>query len=71
MSIRGKSGYLVRTKSGKLGKINSNYELINGKIPVYVADKTEMKNGFEFATSFAARATLCAANTLEHIGFID
>jgi len=31
-----RSGFIVETQSGKVGKIFSDKKLINGKIPVYV-----------------------------------
>ena len=31
-----RSGFIVETQSGKVGKIYSDEKLINGKIPVYL-----------------------------------
>lgn len=66
-----KSGYLVRTKSGKLGRTKHATGLINGKLPVYLATDIREKNGIEFPVKFSDTATLCDIKTVTHIGFID
>jgi hypothetical protein len=33
------SGIIVRTKAGKLGRTYLSKGIINGKVPVYLADK--------------------------------
>lgn len=75
MNIK-KSGYLVETKSGKVGRTYRGKQSINGKIPVYLA--TEMmdideKDGgtFKFPKSFSDKAILCDVNSLKVLGFIN
>ena len=62
-----KSGYLVETKDGKLGRTIHEKGIINGKIPVYVA--TLVKSGIPLA--FSKDAILCDPKGLKQIGFID
>jgi hypothetical protein len=71
-----KSGYLVETKNGKVGRTFHNKGPVNGKIAVYVATeirKIENKNGsvFEIPAAFSDQAILCDPKSLKHIGFID
>jgi hypothetical protein len=71
-----KSGYLVETKAGKIGRTFHNKGTVNGKIPVYVATEmrtTENKDGseFEFPVAFSSQAILCDPTSLKHVGFID
>lgn len=67
-----KSGYLVETKAGKLGRTIHGKGIINGKIPVYVATKlSEEKHGIRIPLEFSDTAMLCDPKTLKQIGFID
>lgn len=50
------AGMLVETKSGVLGKIFSNAELVNGKYQVHLSDGKKM---------------ICSAENLKIKGFID
>ena len=54
------SGLLVRTKSGKEGKVYNSSGKINGKIPVYLDTKQEN-----------IKPVLCFEFDLEIIGFFD
>lgn len=55
-------GYLVKTKTGKIGRTYHSKESINGKIPVYLEIKRH---------EYSENAILCDPKTLEQIGFID
>lgn len=66
-----KSGYLVETKSGKIGRTIHENGIINGKVPVYLATKIEESGGFTVPVEFSDKAILCDPTTLKHIGFID
>ena len=54
-----KSGYIVETKSGKIGRTYHDEALVNGKQPVHieVGEKTVKM--------------LCDPNTLKFKGFVD
>lgn len=67
-----KSGYLVETKDGKLGRTIHGKGIINGKVPVYIATKlSEEKHGIRMPLEFAEQAILCDPKGLKQIGFID
>lgn len=67
-----KSGYLVKTSDGKLGRTIHEKGTINGKVPVYLATKTEkIDEDFEFPVTFSEQAILCDPTTLQSIGMID
>jgi hypothetical protein len=67
-----KSGYLVETKTGKLGRTIHEKESVNGKIPVYLATKmSDEKHGVRIPLEFSDKAILCDPTTLKQIGFID
>ena len=69
-----KSGYLVETKTGKIGRTIHEKGIVNGKVPVYLCtsfgtnkDLPEVK----IPLAFSETAMLCDANGLKKIGFID
>jgi len=74
---RSKSGYLVKTKDGKIGRTYHNKGLVNGKVPVYLgSDYEDINEGVEespfmFPKSFTKTAILCEKGSLKMIGFID
>lgn len=68
-----KSGYLVETKAGKLGRTIHEKGIINGKIPVYLATdiREHKESGLKVPFKFSNKAILCDPKTLKQIGFID
>lgn len=58
-----KSGFIVETKDGKIGRTFNIQGMIKGKIPVYL--ETEKKGIYN------TTGTLCDPKTLKRIGFID
>ncbi len=71
-----KSGYLVRTKTGKLGRTIHEKGLVNGKVPVYLVTESKIceegtPKEFEFPVKFSETAMLCDPAGLKHVGFID
>jgi hypothetical protein len=68
-------GYIVETKSGKLGRTFHAKGTVQGKVPVYLAtvvgekeiDGAILKVPFQFEKT----AILCDPKTLTHKGFID
>lgn len=73
---RKNSGYLVKTKDGKLGRTYHSKEMVNGKLPVYLASKikkVELKPGvfMDFPVEFSETAILLDPKTLESQGLID
>lgn len=71
-----KSGYIVKTKHGKLGRTFHEKGIVNGKVPVYVATKTVIKklsdgDTIEVPTEYSDKAILCSHEGLTQIGFID
>lgn len=67
-----KSGYMVKHKDGRMGRTFHGKEPINGKIPIYFADKmSEEKHGFSFPLTYSDKAILCDPKNLKQIGFID
>ena len=66
-----KSGYLVETKDGKLGRTRHDKGIVNGKVPVYIATKVQDFDGLKVPVEFSDTGTLCDPKTLKHIGFID
>lgn len=66
-----KSGYIVETKSGEIGRTFHKKQLVNGKVPVYIADKFSETEDFKIPISFKKDAILCDPATLKHKGFID
>lgn len=59
---RKNAGYIVKTKTGKMGRTYHSKGLINGKIPVYLEKSKD---------EHQVTAILCRPETLEQIGFID
>jgi hypothetical protein len=68
---KSKSGRLVRTKSGTLGRTFNSDGLINGKVPVYPSVKSRMVGSIEVPTEYSEKAILCEIGSLEQIGFLD
>lgn len=74
---RSKSGYLVETKGGKIGRTFHSKGMVNGKVPVYLGNDYEDinegvdKSPFMFPKSFSETAVLCDKDSLKVIGFID
>jgi hypothetical protein len=69
-----KSGRLVRTKDGKMGRTINEKGIINGKIPVYLCTKEGTHKDFpgeRFPLEFSDKAILCDPKTLTAFGFID
>jgi len=66
-----KSGYLVETKHGKIGRTKHENGLIHGKVPVYLCEAFLEKEGSKIPLKFSDVAMLCDSTTLKHIGFID
>lgn len=66
-----RSGYIVETKNGKLGRTIHEKGLINGKVPVYLATKIHEDLNMKVPLLFSDKAILCDPGTLKHIGFID
>jgi heptaprenylglyceryl phosphate synthase len=64
-------GYIVKTKSGKVGRTYHMRGIINKKIAVYLCIKEEQFEGDTFYIEFSEKAILCAPETLKMIGFID
>ena len=56
------TGYLVETKSSKIGRTYHSKGLINDKVPVYLEIKKH---------KYSENAILCDPNSLKQIGFID
>jgi hypothetical protein len=56
------SGYLIKTKTGKLGRTFHSKGMINNKLPVYL----EADNN-----NYNQNAILCDPKTVKVIGFID
>jgi len=52
----GRTGFLVKTSTGKEGAVYHDDKLINGKLQVHLKDGTKL---------------LCREETLETIGFTD
>ncbi|OJV17948.1 MAG: hypothetical protein BGO30_08370 [Bacteroidetes bacterium 41-46] len=58
-----KSGYLVKTKKGKVGRsFHSRRSSVEGKTPVYL--ETE-------PLTYSDKAILCETKSLQVIGYID
>jgi hypothetical protein len=67
-----KSGYIVETKAGKLGRTIHEKGEINGKIPVYIATKCgDLPGGGSVPLIYSKTAILCLRDSLKFIGFID
>lgn len=66
-----KSGYIVETKAGKLGRTIHEKGIVNGKIPVYLATTIHEDENVKIPLIFSKQAILCDPTTLKHIGFID
>ncbi len=66
-----KSGYIVETKSGKLGRTIHEKGVVNGKIPVYLAIKIHEDKDVKISLLYSEKAILCNPATLKKIGFID
>ena len=63
------AGNIVLTKNGKRGRTYCNDLLINGKVPVYLAEEYNDKdNYFEFSET---KKLLCSPESLTIIGYID
>lgn len=56
------SGYIVETKSGKIGRTFHNKGFVNNKQPVYLEISKD---------KYSETALLCEPSTLKIIGFID
>lgn len=68
---RDNAGYIVKTKSGKIGRTYHNKGMINGKIPVYIATKKRNDYGHWTILEVAETPILCNPKTLKGLGFID
>lgn len=66
-----KSGYIVETKTGKLGRTIHEKGLINGKLPVYLATKIKETHGVKIPIEYSEKAILCDLKGVKQIGFID
>lgn len=67
-----KSGFLVQTKDGKLGRTYHTKGMINDKVPVYLATEVkEYEGGLSVPSKFSETATLCDPKGLTRISFID
>lgn len=66
-----KSGHIVTVDDGRIGRTYHNKGLINGKVPVFLATKTESAHGVEFPVEFAETGTLFEPEKVKAIGFID
>lgn len=69
-------GYIVETKTGKAGRTFHNKELVNGKVPVYLATEFkeyDNKRGgiLKVASKYSDQAVLCEQTTLRVLGMID
>lgn len=53
---KGKSGYIVKTKSGKNGQTKHDDNTVNGKVPVYEFDGSKI---------------LCSLKSLKVVGYYD
>ncbi len=71
---RDKSGMIVRTKAGKLGRTFHSKGIINGKIPVYLATKIKkhkLGDILDIPIEYDTKAILCKLETLTIEGYID
>lgn len=68
---KSKAGYIVTTKTGKLGRTYHYRGLINCKVPVFLADEIKQENGIEVPITYSDRAMLCDSKTIKITGFID
>lgn len=68
---RENAGYIVKTKSGKIGRTYHNKGMVNGKIPVYLAAKKRKQDGCWVILEEEKSAILCDPKTLKGLGFID
>lgn len=71
-----KSGYIVKTKSGKLGRTIHGKGMVNGKIPVYLATHESTKvfpdgDSVTVPLAYSDKAILCDPKGLTQLGFID
>lgn len=71
-----KSGYIVETKKGKIGRTFNNKGLVNGKVPVYLATLLKEKklpkgDSVTVPLAYSDKAILCDPGTLKKIGLID
>lgn len=66
-----RSGYIVKTKTGKLGRTFHDKGEVNGKIPVYLATVSGEYKGEQVPMIYSETAILCDPNGLKQIGFID
>ena len=58
MDEQTKSGYLVKTKSGKVGRTIHEKGLINGKVPVYLATQFQTVEDTQIPIAFSKDAIL-------------
>jgi hypothetical protein len=67
-------GKIVKTKSGAVGRTYAAQDIVNGKVPVYLATKfaePDALPGFKYPSAYNTKAILCDPTTLKTIGFID
>lgn len=70
-TLQNKPGFIVKTKSGKVGRTVHGQPFVNDKIPVYLAiEGIKNKSRFGYADSFSKNAILCDPKTLQQVGFI-